>query len=121
MSKSIQCVMNVEGDYIPMKGDVELMIVRIAQEAIHNVLKHSNADHLLVGIKYESAHFSMVVSDNGAGFIIDTNAPWNGVGLRSMQERAKIIQGDITIDSLPDVGTEVRLELNNPQNIKLPA
>ena len=86
-----------------------LAIYRIAQESLTNVARHARAD--LVTIAIESSHDSVVlrVSDNGRGF--GTPTPEEHGGLRSMRERALLIDGALAIRQMPAGGVEVRLEV----------
>ena len=86
-----------------------LAIYRIAQESLTNVARHAHAD--LVTIAIEASHDSVVlrVSDNGRGF--GTPMPVEHGGLRSMRERALLIDGALAIREMPAGGVEVRLEV----------
>lgn len=122
LSKSIHCTLNVEGHFIPMAEDTELMVIRIGQEAIQNVVKHSKAQHLWIEIEYGKSSFTMSISDDGTGFETEAEAPYSsGMGLQSMQERCKMIKGDIDISSVKGLGTKIVLRLNDPQKVRLPA
>jgi two-component system, NarL family, sensor histidine kinase UhpB len=86
-----------------------LAIYRIAQESLTNVARHARAD--LVTIAIEGSHDSVVlrVSDNGRGFV--TPMPEEHGGLRSMRERALLVDGALAIRQMPAGGVEVRLEV----------
>lgn len=120
VSKDINCKLIVEGDYQPFKPDIELMVIRIAQEAIQNTIKHANASQFSIMLVYTKGAFQMRIMDDGSGFAIDPEAPWTGVGLQSMYERSRIIQGHIEISSVRGGGTSIILKLENPKRIKLP-
>ena len=82
---------------------------RILQEALTNARKHSEARNVLVNLGAEGKKMWAEVTDDGRGFGPETIS---GVGLRSMQERARAVGGTLNIDSEPGKGTKVRLEMN---------
>ena len=65
---SLEANFNIHGAYRPMDSDVEREILRVAQEAIHNVKKHAHARHLFVRLDYGPADVAMEVRDDGHGF-----------------------------------------------------
>jgi len=86
-------------------------IFRIAQEALQNVLKHANAQHVVVKLGAEEGDLLLEVEDDGIGF--DPEAPGTRsrrLGLTSMEERAQRFGGRIEIRSAPGTGTSVRLK-----------
>ena len=96
----------------PLPGEVEDVVFRVAQEALHNALRHSSADHVDVSLRLAGPEFVLEVTDDGHGF--DVPATLRGsrrLGLASMRERAASIGGQIDITSAPGVGTTVRLAL----------
>ncbi|HLL57326.1 MAG TPA: response regulator, partial [Rubrobacteraceae bacterium] len=84
-------------------------LLRILQEALTNARKHSEARNVLVSLGAEGEKVWAEVTDDGRGFGPETIS---GVGLRSMQERARAVGGTLNIDSEPGKGTKVRLETN---------
>lgn len=85
-------------------------VYRIAQESLHNTVKHARATSVDVSLAREEGNLVLVVRDNGQGF--DPTGEFPGhLGLRSMRERASGVGGTFTIDSEPSVGTSVRLHV----------
>ncbi len=83
---------------------------RIAQEALHNVVKHARATKVRVALECNGEGTELIVSDNGAGF--DASAEFPGhLGLHSMRERAATIAATIDVASRPGAGTTVRVRL----------
>lgn len=72
---------------------------RIVQEAVNNAIKHAKATHIQVKLAILNRCLSLTVSDNGIGF--DPDAPSSGFGLRSIERRAKAVNGSIAIHSRP--------------------
>jgi two-component system sensor histidine kinase UhpB len=94
--------------------EVELAIYRIAQESLTNIARHANARRVFVAL--ESGRDSVVlrITDDGRGFI---GTPVEHGGLRSMRERALLVDGALAIKSAPRGGVEVRLEVPAPQRV----
>src|SRR5258708_37508073 len=90
-------------------SDVELQLLRIAQEAIRNAVRHGKATHIRVELGYGRHTFKMRVSDNGRGFTIaeDTSVGSQNWGLVGMRERAKRLGGSFQLTSRLEQGTEV--------------
>ena len=87
-------------------------MLRIAQEALQNALRHADARRLGVRLHAHDARLVLEVSDDGAGF--DPEEPAlrsRRLGLTSMEERAQRLGGTLAIRSAPGAGTTVRLEL----------
>jgi signal transduction histidine kinase len=87
-------------------------VFRIAQEAIHNAVRHAQAQRIEVGLSARNGHLVLTVDDDGVGF--DPSAASlrsRRLGLTSMEERARAVGGTLTIDSRPGEGTRVRLEV----------
>jgi ligand-binding sensor domain-containing protein len=111
---------SVFGAYRPLAPGTELEILRIAQEAIHNVKKHAGAQRLAVQLKYEPAAIELEVSDDGKGGAVDqlkTSGPGN-FGLTGMHERAASINGVLMVTSVAGKGTSVRLRAPAPVAVR---
>jgi signal transduction histidine kinase len=107
----LQTEFHVEGERrLPMA--VEGEIYWIAQEALANVLKHAQAQHVTVRLQFTPASFSLEVRDDGIGFdpLTTLGAGQGGVGLRSITERAARLGGTLTCESSPGAGTRVKIE-----------
>ncbi len=102
--------LRLSGAYRPLEPRVEREILRIAQEALSNVLRHANATETAVELHYTSDTLMLTVADNGAGFAVDEAAHQAGhYGLLGMNERAAVIDGQLAIVSRPGQGTRVTL------------
>jgi NarL family two-component system sensor histidine kinase LiaS len=95
--------------------EAEQALFRIAQEALANVSRHSQAQRTTVALIQESDTVTLTISDDGQGF--DTTAPHTGIGLHSMRERAKVLGGICTIKSAPGEGTSVTVIYNTRRSL----
>jgi signal transduction histidine kinase len=95
--------------------DVELSLYRIAQEALNNVVKHSNATQADLKITFEDSDIQMEVSDNGDGFIVPNSptefAPNGHFGLLGVHERTDLIGARLEIESALGKGTRLLVRL----------
>jgi PAS domain S-box-containing protein len=91
--------------------DVEEAFYRIAQEGLHNVVKHANASQAWIGLRRVGRELRLTVEDDGIGFDPDA-VPRGHLGLVGMQQRAERIGAELEIGSRPGRGTRVRVTLN---------
>ena len=110
------------GAYRPLPAETERELLRISQEAIHNVKKHARASHLWVELEYGPKTIALEVRDNGQGGALDgTQVPAAGdfgpghFGMTGMRERAAAIGGELEVSSAPGTGTSVRLRAPAPE------
>ncbi|MFC4529779.1 GAF domain-containing sensor histidine kinase [Sphaerisporangium dianthi] len=95
------------GDLPP---EAEMTVLRVAQEALHNALRHADASSIEVCLEVEGRRVQLDVRDDGRGF--PDGAPASrGLGLVSMRDRAESVGGTLTVTSEPGEGTFVRLEV----------
>ncbi|HEY3914498.1 MAG TPA: histidine kinase [Verrucomicrobiae bacterium] len=110
---SLQVEMKAQGRVRPLPEIVEENLLRIAQEALTNVIKHSGATLTEIDLDYGPQNVVLQVKDNGKGFALDDCAgPRDGhFGLLGISERAKRLHGEIYLTSAPDSGTTVRVQI----------
>ncbi len=87
--------------------DVTLCLFRIAQEVLRNCVKHSNADYVQVLLSKAHHAIRLSISDNGCGFDTRSGLMEKGLGFISMQERLRLVSGEISIRSQPGRGTRI--------------
>jgi PAS domain S-box-containing protein len=87
--------------------DVALCLFRIAQEALQNIRKHSRAEKAAVRLEVQGETIHLSVSDEGRGFDLVNASKQYGIGIRSMEERLRLVRGRLTIRSRPKNGTTV--------------
>jgi signal transduction histidine kinase len=108
---SIDIRVDILGDEQEMDDAARITIFRIIQEALNNIIKHSQADHVGIHLQYEPKRVHINVRDNGIGFDLDTvniqRSRRPSLGLAGMEERAVLLGGTVSIQSRPGYGTEV--------------
>jgi signal transduction histidine kinase len=90
--------------------DIKEALYRIAQEALHNTIKHARARHIEIHLQHHGQQIALHVCDDGQGFDTDESFPGH-LGLRSMRERAVRLGGSLAIDSTPEQGTHIRAQV----------
>ncbi|HXD15886.1 MAG TPA: MASE1 domain-containing protein [Vicinamibacterales bacterium] len=88
--------------------DISLCLFRVVQEGVHNAVKHSGVRHVQVRLWGTAGQLHLVVSDHGAGFDVERATAGQGIGLVSMAERIKLVDGELAIESQPGRGTTIR-------------
>ncbi|MCA9400737.1 MAG: PAS domain S-box protein, partial [Candidatus Omnitrophica bacterium] len=90
-------------------------LYRIIQEILNNVVRHAKADRVEINFKYYQDRLHVTVADNGQGFKLDQRKVKkgliSGLGLSTMQERAKLLKGECHIDSIPGTGTSIFINI----------
>jgi two-component system, NarL family, sensor histidine kinase UhpB len=98
----------LEGPIPELAQDVELAVYRIAQEALTNAVRHSDASEVTVSLRSSGDELLLSVADNGSGLPEHVVA---GGGMTGMRERAMLIGAELAIESAPRVGVDVKLRL----------
>ncbi len=106
----IEARLEAEGDFSDLGDDQQLVVYRVAQEALNNAARHSEATRIEVRLRREaSGDVVLEVTDDGRGFAFDESE--RGLGIGGMRERALLVGAELTIESRPDAGTTVRLDV----------
>jgi PAS domain S-box-containing protein len=97
--------------------EVALCLYRVLQEALHNAAKHSQVSHLDVQLRGAPREIQLTIKDAGVGFDVESVDKRRGIGLISMRERVKLVNGTFSISSRLNHGTEigVRIPMSNAQ------
>ena len=96
-------------DGIPQ--DVALCLYRVAQEALRNIAAHAGARKAQVTLRSTEEGLELVIADDGQGFDLAEARRLGGLGLISLDERVRLIGGSLTINTEPQRGTEVRVQV----------
>jgi DNA-binding NarL/FixJ family response regulator/signal transduction histidine kinase len=91
-----------------MDESLALGVLRVAREALTNIVRHAQARSVRLGLMYEQTGVTLLVQDDGQGF--DPKAGWQGdrFGLRALSERARVLGATVDVDSLAGWGTRIR-------------
>jgi len=95
----------------PLPFEIGLCLFRVLQEALHNSVKHSQVKRFEVQLKEQSNEVHLVVSDSGMGFDVEAAREGPGLGLTSMQERVRLMNGTIAIESAMMRGTTIQARI----------
>jgi PAS domain S-box-containing protein len=90
-----------------VRPEISLCLFRVLQEALHNAMKHSGARQFDVEVFGTTGTIELAVRDSGCGFAVETPMNRSGLGLWSMEERLKLVQGKLSVDSQPGKGTTI--------------
>jgi two-component system, NarL family, sensor histidine kinase UhpB len=103
----LEAELRAEGDFSDLEDDVQLVLYRVAQEALTNAARHSEAGRVDVTLRRAAHGVELEVADDGRGFAFEQSE--RGLGIGGMRERALLVGGELTIESRPNHGTTVRL------------
>jgi len=105
---TMQADLTTEGDCDTLPPAVEACLLRIAQEALHNTVKHARAGRVTVHVTVSAGWAELAVMDDGQGFapqaVSGSGPPGGGFGLLGMAERAKALGGTLAVESAPGEG-----------------
>ncbi len=106
---SISADFEPEGELTDLSADVQIVVYRVAQEALSNAIQHAEPTQVQVSLCRKADRVELSVSDDGNGFTFEQAA--KGLGIAGMRERALLVGGDLRVESRPNVGTRIRLTL----------
>jgi signal transduction histidine kinase len=110
----VEIELDVDDAVAPGDGERDRQVLRVAQEALQNALRHAGARHIGVRLATLNGGLALEVADDGVGFEPDDpQLRSRRLGLTSMEERAQRLGGRLEIRSSPDAGTVVRLEVGD--------
>lgn len=104
----------ISGDTLFLDSGKELIIFRIVQEAMNNILKHADATQIRIHLNYTRETLILEITDNGIGFNLRQNATGNG--LHNMQQRTAVLNGRFDIQSIRRKGTTITIEIPYKNN-----
>ena len=107
----VRCLFASRMPDIKVDGQTGLALYRIAQEAIHNAIKHGAAKRIQTELKFLSDHLCLEVQDDGKGFDMGATGSNCGMGLRIMNYRARSIGAVLLVKSQPKQGTQIECRL----------
>jgi two-component system, NarL family, sensor kinase len=117
---TLQTKLNVEGSLYKFDKQKELILFRIVQEILHNIIKHAGASAVSVQFMYTDDALKLTVIDDGKGFDLsplnDDNNSAFGLGIRNMHNRAKLMGAEFSMHSKKGEGTTATLLLHKENN-----
>lgn len=110
-SGAVAVELRVDGLHDRLPRHMELVLYRVAQEALTNIIRHAHATHAWITITAESDSIAMEVADDGIG--LDTTATGRplGLGLLGMRERLSLVGGELRIESQASMGTRIAVRV----------
>jgi signal transduction histidine kinase len=103
-----------EDKEVKLSNEKSIIVFRMIQEMLHNILKHAKAKKIFVKIKGSDAKTIIEIIDDGVGFnLASLKSTDTGIGLKSIQQRCKLINASCDVDSKPGSGTSIQLIIQN--------
>lgn len=96
---------------VSMPRAVASCLYRVAQESLHNITKHAEAKHVSVALTFKKGTVALSIADDGVGFVQAGVAGRGGLGLIGMEERARLVNGKLSIATRPGHGARIALEV----------
>ena len=114
-------MLDIQGNYRHLDEQKEIIIFRILQETLSNIVRHAAAKQIIILLSYLADHISLFIQDNGRGFdrlslLAKPFTKHTASGINNMMKRAKMINAELDIKSNPGNGTTVTIFI--PYQIK---
>jgi len=90
---------------------IQTYLYRIVQEALNNIIKHSNADQAYIKLQYDHDFIYLSIQDNGKGFSPHNSGSQGGHGLHNMHERVKLLGGALDLKTASGKGTLIQIKV----------
>lgn len=109
--KKLQVHLYTEGLEERLDSNIEVVLYRVIQECVNNVIKHADASTLDISIIREDGEITATIEDNGKGFNTSDKEKFEGIGLKNIRTRVEYLKGTVDFDSSPGKGTLVALHV----------
>jgi signal transduction histidine kinase len=110
-----QTALEISGEEKRLNGQKELVLYRIIQESLNNIIKHAKANFINIILNFSKTKLLIEITDDGIGFDISKNVHKNiyrnGAGINNMKRRAGLISGHFEIKSIPSIGTTILMTI----------
>ncbi len=108
-----QTSFKIYGEPVPLDAQKELILFRIVQEAMNNIIKHAQASTIAISANFDPGQLLLSIQDNGNGFELpaDDGDMNRGIGMRSMQNRVALLNGQFVIETAPAKGTQIQISV----------
>ena len=108
----LQVDVESSGNKLEPEHQKQLVLFRVIQECFQNIIKHAQANHVLVIFTYQLDSFDVVIKDDGIGFDYHPGSPASeGLGLMNIFNRIHLVGGDVTLNSSPGAGTTIHIKV----------
>lgn len=105
--------LQVEGQTVFMPAERELVIFRIIQEALQNMMKHAKATNACISMNYGTEQLNISIADDGIGFdpVVTAGTAAKTSGLKNMEKRTALLNGTFQLSAAPNNGTTIHIQL----------
>ena len=103
--------LSVEGQIPTLESDKAIILFRMVQEVLNNAIKHSEATNISLMIEVGEDHLTLVLRDDGKGFDVEEKKKSGGAGLGNLQNRAKMINATVDMQSSPGAGSHTTIRV----------
>ncbi|RYY35159.1 MAG: tetratricopeptide repeat protein [Sphingobacteriaceae bacterium] len=110
-SRKLRVVLETSGLDERLDNDVEMVLYRVIQECVNNVIKHAGATMLDIQLMRDSEEITITIEDNGQGFDTTNREKFDGIGLKNITQRIEYLKGSADISSSPGRGTLVAIHV----------
>jgi len=101
--------LSITGDPVFFNSEKDVILFRIVQESLANIIKHAEATQIHIKLHYTKKHLQVEIIDNGVGFILSQKSDSNG--MKNITSRAKLMDGIAEFISVPGKGTIVKVKI----------
>jgi signal transduction histidine kinase len=108
--RDIQVELNSKHEKLALEPEAQVILFRVVLEALHNSIKHASAKQIVIKIEHTANNFQLTVKDDGHGFDIES-AKKESTGLRNMEQRIKLLGGNIKWISSNKKGTLIKIRI----------
>jgi two-component system NarL family sensor kinase len=113
-SQRLKIVLQIAGLENRLENSVEMVLYRVIQETVNNVLKHAKASQLDIQVMMDGLELSVTIEDNGVGFDSNRSGEIGSIGIRNILTRVAYLKGTVDISSSPGMGTLVAILIPLP-------
>lgn len=92
-----------------LSKEQKLAVYRIVQEQLNNIIRHAKANEIFISLSHNDGLLQLTIHDNGQGF--DTNRKSKGIGLNNIVNRARVLEGEVNIDTAPGQGCTLAVSI----------
>jgi two-component system sensor histidine kinase UhpB len=104
----VKVVFSAPDDLDAVSPTVALCLFRVTQQALANAVQHARAHTIQVRLAAQNGNIELAIMDDGVGFVPESRSR-HGLGLRSIDERVRLVGGTVRLESQPGRGTDLRL------------